>query len=141
MSQHLLSARARQLVDETAQRYGFEFADLIAPHRGADVVEARHVAMYVLRIGLQLSYPRVGQIFKRDHTTAIAGIKKVEAKPHLKALADQIIGREFPIEGRTVGMVTDQGLRQYLAELDAKMEQGRTLRQVLTGRESLEVAR
>ena len=35
--------------------------------------------MYICRTLLDLSYPRIGQEFGRDHTTAMHAINKIEA--------------------------------------------------------------
>lgn len=43
-------------------------------------VNARHIAMYVLRKYRALSYPEIGNYFKADHSTAINAVDKVQKK-------------------------------------------------------------
>lgn len=43
--------------------------------RVLDVVRARHEAMYQLR-RLGLSYPRIGQLLGRHHTSVMHGVRK-----------------------------------------------------------------
>lgn len=55
--------------------------DLRTRDRHAHVALARHIAMYVVRAALGLSYPVIGQLFGgRDHTTVMSAIRKIEAQ-------------------------------------------------------------
>lgn len=42
------------------------------------LVQARHVAMYLLRSDLALSFPAIGKELLRDHTSAMYGCSKIE---------------------------------------------------------------
>lgn len=65
-----------------AARYGILHAEALkGKDRHATVAHARHVAMYLCRKYLAMSYPELGRHFGgRDHTTAIAAVRKVEAQ-------------------------------------------------------------
>jgi chromosomal replication initiator protein len=67
------------VVDETAEYFGLERDDLISKSRSRPLTTARHVAMYLLRELTGLSLIKIGEQFDRDHTTALHGIKKIEA--------------------------------------------------------------
>ena len=67
------------IVDETADYFGLERDDLISKSRSRPLTTARHVAMYLLRELTGLSLIKIGEQFDRDHTTALHGIKKIEA--------------------------------------------------------------
>jgi chromosomal replication initiator protein len=67
------------VVDETAVYFGLEREDLISKSRSRPLTTARHVAMYLLRELTGLSLIKIGEQFDRDHTTALHGIKKIEA--------------------------------------------------------------
>ena len=55
-------------------------ADLMSKSRSRPLTQARHIAMYLMRENTGLSLVKIGEIFGgRDHTTALHGIKKVEA--------------------------------------------------------------
>ena len=64
--------------DETAQYFGLGPGDLISKSRSRPLTTARHVAMYLLRELTGLSLIKIGELFDRDHTTALHGIKKIE---------------------------------------------------------------
>ncbi len=67
------------IMDETAAYFGLEPADLVSKSRSRPLTTARHVAMYLLRELTGLSLIKIGELFERDHTTALHGIKKIEA--------------------------------------------------------------
>lgn len=70
-------ARARSIVADVAGRHGLTFANLIARGRCRKVVRARQEAMWALRHQPKLySYPAIGRLFKRDHSTIIHGVAK-----------------------------------------------------------------
>jgi len=52
--------------------------DVSQKSRKSDASRARHVAMYVARHMTGRSYKVMARIFCRDHTTVIAGVRKVE---------------------------------------------------------------
>ena len=62
----------------TAVYFGLEPEDLVSKSRSRPLTTARHVAMYLLRELTGLSLIKIGELFERDHTTALHGIKKVE---------------------------------------------------------------
>jgi chromosomal replication initiator protein len=66
------------ILEETATYYAMEIADLMSKSRSRPLTTARHVAMYLLRELTGLSLIKIGELFKRDHTTALHGIKKIE---------------------------------------------------------------
>jgi chromosomal replication initiator protein len=54
-------------------------ADLFGPARYRSVALARHVAIYLCRKHLGLSYPALGRAFGgRDHTACLTAVRKVE---------------------------------------------------------------
>ncbi|HET7487937.1 MAG TPA: chromosomal replication initiator protein DnaA [Acidimicrobiales bacterium] len=84
LSEALSKTRPRpvtpDLVIETASElWGFTVADLKGPNRSRPLVQARQIAMYVLRQLTDHSYPAIAGAFGgRDHTTVIHAVKKVE---------------------------------------------------------------
>jgi chromosomal replication initiator protein len=66
------------ILEETAAYYAMEIADLMSKSRSRPLTTARHVAMYLLRELTGLSLIKIGELFERDHTTALHGIKKIE---------------------------------------------------------------
>lgn len=54
-------------------------ADAIkSPARFRGIVEARHIAMYLMRKSAGMTLQSIGAKFNRDHATAISSIRKVE---------------------------------------------------------------
>jgi chromosomal replication initiation ATPase DnaA len=73
-------------------------AKFVELDRHKAVAHARHVAMYLCykraKVG---SYPDVARAFRRDHTTVMAAVEKVERKirtdPEFKETVDTLIGK------------------------------------------------
>ena len=63
-----------------ADYFGVTRADILARGRSRKVVEARHVAMWLARLRGQPSFPELGRAFRRDHTTVMPAIRKIERK-------------------------------------------------------------
>jgi chromosomal replication initiator protein len=67
------------IMEETASYFTLSTADLVSKSRSRPLTQARHIAMYLMRECTGLSLIKIGEAFNRDHTTALHGIKKVEA--------------------------------------------------------------
>ena len=65
------------ILEATSFFYGVPLKKIQSKIRKAQVAEARQVVIYLLREVLKLSFPRIGKILNRDHTTAIYSYKKV----------------------------------------------------------------
>ena len=65
----------RTIVREVAQKHGLSPLDLSGPRRLAPVVVARQEAMWRMRRETRLSFPQIGRIVGRDHSTVIYGIR------------------------------------------------------------------
>ena len=63
--------RAKRIIDEVAAQYKIRAAEMVGPRRHAYLIEPRHVAMRRIRAELGYSYPQIGRIFNRDHSTII----------------------------------------------------------------------
>lgn len=69
----------KQVVEKTARHFQIPIGDLIGPKRDKHIVVPRQVAMYLLRSELHLSFPKIaGELGRKDHTTAIHSIDKIE---------------------------------------------------------------
>jgi chromosomal replication initiator protein len=69
---------ADTILGETAQYFALRPEDLFSKSRSRPLTNARHVAMYLLRELTGLSLIKIGELFDRDHTTALHGIKRIE---------------------------------------------------------------
>ncbi len=71
----------KQIIQITADFYGFKVNDLIGTSRRKELVTARQVAIYLMREDLNLSFPTIGkEIGGRDHTTAMHAYEKIKAE-------------------------------------------------------------
>lgn len=70
---------AQRVVEQVAWRYGMKPALILGRSRQPNVVRARQEAAWELR-KLNLSYPQIGAVLDRDHTTVMAAVRKVEAQ-------------------------------------------------------------
>jgi chromosomal replication initiator protein len=66
------------ILDETAAYFGLTREDLVSKSRSRPLTTARHVAMYLMRECTGLSLIKIGELFERDHTTVLHGVKKIE---------------------------------------------------------------
>jgi len=68
-----------QIMNLVATRFDVTKADLRSPRRVRSISQPRHIAMYLCRHLLQLSYPEIGERFGgRDHSTVIISYRKID---------------------------------------------------------------
>ncbi len=69
-----------EVIEAISSYYGFSSSEIQGASRKRPLVEARQVAMYVVRELTDLSFPAIGKEFgNRDHTTVMHAVNKVEA--------------------------------------------------------------
>lgn len=77
---------AKQIVERTAKHFSVSLDDITGPKRDKDIVVPRQVAMYILRSELHLSFPKIArELGRKDHTTAIHSVEKIEKESSLDA--------------------------------------------------------
>jgi len=75
---------AKQIVERTAKHFQIPIEDIVGPKRDKDIVVPRQIAMYILRSELHLSFPKIArELGRKDHTTAIHSVEKIEAESRL----------------------------------------------------------
>lgn len=83
--------RAEAVLQQVAQAYGVAVADIRARARDAYIVQARAVAVYLVRQHVELSTMALGEFLDRDHTTIMNALKKapryLETREAKQALA------------------------------------------------------
>ena len=62
------------------KKYGIKKDDIIGERRTKDIAQARHIAIYLIRQITDMSFPGIGKILNRNHTTIISSIETVEKK-------------------------------------------------------------
>ena len=66
------------IIEETAKYYSLDPKDILGQSRVKTVVLPRQISIYLVKEILGLSLPETGKVFKRDHTTIIHSLKKIE---------------------------------------------------------------
>lgn len=70
---------AKQIIEVCAKHFQISVADILSPKRDKDIVRPRHLAMYLMRSELHLSFPKIAQeLGRKDHTTAMHSVEKLE---------------------------------------------------------------
>lgn len=73
--------RLWEVVDAVAKRHGLKRSDLLSDSREAKYVHARQEAFWRLRqLDPQPSFPAIGRLMKRDHTTVLHGVRAHERR-------------------------------------------------------------
>lgn len=60
-------------------RYGFGVADILSQKRAYDIVRVRQIGMWLAYTAIPVGYPAIGRSFRRDHTTVMYAVKKINA--------------------------------------------------------------
>jgi chromosomal replication initiator protein len=77
---------AKQIIERTARHFQVPVEDILGPKRDKDIVVPRQIAMYILRSELHLSFPKIArELGRKDHTTAIHSVEKIEKESRLDA--------------------------------------------------------
>ena len=66
----------QKLIQHAAVAFGVSEQDILADRRDTTSVRARHFAMFTARVLTGASYPRLGEVFKRNHSVVIQGVRK-----------------------------------------------------------------
>lgn len=81
---------AEQVIDATARRFGVPAARFLNGGNASHHAEPRIVAMAVLRAMTTMSYPQLGVVFGRDHSTIVSAVHRVRRSPRLMAWAADV---------------------------------------------------
>jgi chromosomal replication initiator protein len=83
---------AKQIIEKTSRHFQVPIEDLVGPKRDKDIVVPRQIAMYMLRNELHLSFPKIArELGRKDHTTAIHSVDKIERQSRLDPSLRQTI--------------------------------------------------
>ena len=61
-------------------KYNISKEELIGSKRNKDIAYARHIAIYLIREITEMSFPNLGRLFNRDHTTVMNSCDLIAAK-------------------------------------------------------------
>lgn len=81
-----------KIFDYAEKRYGVKREDIKSTRRTADIIAARHYAIYLIRKTTNLSQTSIAKLFnKKDHTTVINSISFIEKKMKTEPLFEREI--------------------------------------------------
>jgi chromosomal replication initiator protein len=67
-----------EIQETVGETFGFRVSDLKSERRAQPLVNARHIGMWLAKELTQASFPLIGREFKRDHTSVIHAVRKVD---------------------------------------------------------------
>ena len=87
-----------RIVTVVADYYNLTPSQLTGKIRTSQIALARHIAMYLIKVLLQLPFTKIGQYFGgRDHATAMKAVEKVEKSlkfdPDMRKAVDELKGK------------------------------------------------
>ena len=69
-----------KIFDAVSEKYGVSKEEIYGTHRTKEIANARHVTIYLLRNLTDMSFPNIGRMFNRDHSTIMNSIDVVERR-------------------------------------------------------------
>lgn len=85
---------ARVIQAAACAHFRLEMSELLGSRRYGPLVDARHLAMYLCRQRLRMSYPALGEVFKRDHSTVLTACRvigdRIDVEPELRRHLDSL---------------------------------------------------
>lgn len=96
-----------RILATTARYYGVPARALLGHRRTRRLVEPRHVAMYLARELLDMSYPALGRQLGRDHSSVQHACRRVAEQVETNlAIHDRVEHLRAVLSGETSGNVT-----------------------------------
>jgi len=68
------------VINQVALFYSVTAEDLKGPRRNREITVPRQIAMYLCRELADVSFPRIGDAFQRDHSTVQHGCDKIDSE-------------------------------------------------------------
>jgi chromosomal replication initiator protein len=68
---------AVRIIQTSAAHFDVPVRQLLGPRRDGPIVACRHVAMYLCRRRTELSYPEIGDLFGRHHTSVLYADQRI----------------------------------------------------------------
>jgi chromosomal replication initiator protein len=74
-----------KIINTCASYFKLTSEDILGKSQTKQHTHPRQMAMYLCRQYLNLSYPKIGQLFKRDHSTVITSVKAIQKEMEEKS--------------------------------------------------------
>jgi chromosomal replication initiator protein len=70
------AAKARAVIEMVASHYRVRVQDLLGSRRHLTLTRVRALAMYLVRRHTHMSFPELGRLFRKHHTTVLAAWRR-----------------------------------------------------------------
>lgn len=67
-----------KILNRVAQKYEVSVESIKGTRRTKSIVQARHVAIYLIRELTAMSFPQLGKLFSKDHSSVMSSYNKIE---------------------------------------------------------------
>ena len=67
-----------KIISKIAEKYSIHENDIYSQKRTSNIAQARHICIYLMKKLLDASYPSMGRLLKRDHTTIMHSYDRIE---------------------------------------------------------------
>ena len=67
-----------KIISKVAEKYSIHENDIYSQKRTSNIAQARHICIYLMKKLLDASYPSMGRLLKRDHTTIMHSYDRIE---------------------------------------------------------------
>lgn len=69
-----------KIVEKVAAKYGVSVDDIYSKKKSGNISNARHISIYLMRRLSELSYPQIGKVLNRDHSTIMASHRIIDTE-------------------------------------------------------------
>jgi len=69
-----------RIISSVARKYEVTVDEIMGSSRKKEIKTARNVAMYIVRSMTGMSFPQIGVVFKRDHSTVHSNVNMIETE-------------------------------------------------------------
>lgn len=69
---------AENIIDSVCKYFNVTPKELRMRKRNRELVDPRHICMYLIKMKTNMQVTKIGDLFDRDHTTVLHGVKSVK---------------------------------------------------------------
>lgn len=75
-----VSVTVDKIFSAITDHFGISREDMVGKKREKAIAEARHISIYLIREITEMSFPNIGKLYDRDHTTILSSYQKVSRR-------------------------------------------------------------
>jgi chromosomal replication initiator protein len=96
-----------EIIEAVSKTYSVSSKEILGKKRSQNIMAPRHTAMFLTRVLTTLSYPEMGDVFKRDHSSIQHAVKKMrnvyQSNPD-KTTEIDLVGEHLGIHKQTISI-------------------------------------